>query len=489
MLDRLQTLALYEQVQTEAECRELAKRDLFFLAVCVCSRVDMNCDFIYYQCRSVENAPDGYLDLWAREHYKSTIITVFLSIQEILKNPNITIGIFSHTRVIAKSFLKQIKREFETNTRLQELFPHIIRPQRQESRTWNDEQFIVKRDGNPKEATIEAWGLVDGQPTGKHFDLLIYDDVVTLESVSTPDQIKKTTDAWRISLNLGAHGGRMRMIGTRYHLYDTYHEIMEQGSVMPRIHSATADGTEAGNPVFLSRESLAKKRRDMGAYVFACQMLQDPKQDNMNSFKDEWIKYWNVDKEHWQSMNRGIFVDPASSKKEHADYTSMWVIGRNVDGKYYVIYMLRDRLSLVERTNKLFSLVRAYGVHNVAYEQYGAQADIEHIQFVMDKECFRFNIVPVGGKLSKFERVKRLESDFEQGNIYLPSMCPYKGSDGKLDDMVQAFVKQEYLSFPMSVHDDMLDSLARIYDCPISVPNVRRLGEKARKAKSEFSIW
>ncbi len=111
----------------------------------------------------------------------------------MLGDPEITVGIFSHSRPIAKAFLRQIKREFEGNALLQELFPHIRPPAKGEKRTWSeDEGIIVKRRTNPKEATIEAWGLVDGQPIGKHFGLLIYDDVVTPESVTTPDMIAKT---------------------------------------------------------------------------------------------------------------------------------------------------------------------------------------------------------------------------------------------------------------------------------------------------------
>jgi hypothetical protein len=35
----------------------------------------------------------------------------------------------------------------------------------------------------------------------------------------------------------------------------------------------------------------AEKRRDMGPYIFACQMLQNPKADETQGFQEEWIKY------------------------------------------------------------------------------------------------------------------------------------------------------------------------------------------------------
>src|SRR5687767_8905065 len=88
-----------------AALRHLAQTDLYFLLRHVLNRADVERQWLFDRCREVQSKPNGYLDLWAREHYKSTIITYGLTIQDILKDPDVTIGIFSHTRPIAKGFL------------------------------------------------------------------------------------------------------------------------------------------------------------------------------------------------------------------------------------------------------------------------------------------------------------------------------------------------------------------------------------------------
>ena len=198
--------------------RRLAQSDLFFLLAYVLERPDVNRDWIFERCREVQAAPDGHLDLWSREHYKSSIITFGLTIRDILNDPEITVGIFSYSRPIAKAFLRQIRTEFESNEMLRSLFPDILwaNPQRVAPKWSEDDGIIVRRRGNP--TTVEAWGLVDSTPVSKHFKLLVYDDVVTGESVSTPEMIAKVTTAWERSLALSTEGGVMRYIGTRWHL-------------------------------------------------------------------------------------------------------------------------------------------------------------------------------------------------------------------------------------------------------------------------------
>ena len=106
--------------------RQLAQQDLFFLLAYVLGRPDVNRDWIFERCREVEVSPDGHLDLWSRGHYKSTILTFGKTIQDILSDPEITVGIFAYSRPIAKAFLRQIKIEFESNELLRSLFPEIL---------------------------------------------------------------------------------------------------------------------------------------------------------------------------------------------------------------------------------------------------------------------------------------------------------------------------------------------------------------------------
>lgn len=467
-LTRKQSNELYLHILEDNDVpamQKLCQEDLFFLLTIGCSRNDINRQWLYERCREVEENPNNYLDLWAREHYKSTIITYGKTIQDILCNPNITVGIFSHTRPIAKAFLEQIKRELETNEFLQDLFPDVLyREPRRESPRWSlDNGIIVKRKSNPKESTIEAWGLVDGQPTSKHFSLLIYDDVVTRESVTTSDQIKKTTDALALSYNLGADGGAKRFIGTRYHYNDTYKTIIERETAAPRVFAATKDSTATGEPVLLDKATLAKKYKDMGVYIFSAQMLQDPAADRAMGFRKEWLSFYDrIANNH--CWNYYILVDPAGEKKKDSDYTVIAVIGLGQDNNYYLVDAVRDRLNLSEKTKKLFEFVRKYKPVMVGYEKYGIQADIEHIKYVMKQENYRFSIMELGGSISKNDRIRSLVPIFEAHRFWLPHNLKFVTNDGKLVDFIVEFLNDEYEAFPVSVHDDMLDCMARIVD-------------------------
>jgi len=451
--------------------RALAVKDLYFLLVRVLRQGHMNegpeyrRDWLFDRCREVQAEPDNCLDLWAREHFKSTIITFGLSIQDTLNDPEITIGIFSYNRPTAKAFLTQIKREFETNDLLKKLFPEILwqNPTRDAPKWSENDGIIVKRKSNPKEATVEAWGLVDGQPTSKHYQLMVYDDIITRDSVTTPDMIRKVTEGWELSMNLMREGGRQRYVGTHYHAADTYQTIKERGIVQARLHPGTKDGTALGEPVLFTKEYMALKRQSMSNYVFSCQILLNPKADSVVGFDRDWLRYWPA--RNFNNLNIYVIVDPASSKKrKENDYTVMMVIGLGRDNNYYWIDGLRDRLNLKEKAARLFHFHRIYRPLAIGYEEYGLQADIEYIEEVQDRENYHFAITPLGGRVAKDDRIARLEPICQASRLYVPEKLVRVNYEGTAEDLIQVFIHEEFTPWPYALHDDMLDTLARITD-------------------------
>lgn len=446
--------------------RELAKHDRFFLLIYILKRQDADTDWVFERCREVENDPDNRLDIWSREHYKTSCITYAGTIQEHIKNPDTTIAIFSFNRPIAKSFFRQIKWEYENNELLRSLFSEIFWDNVNRAPKWSeDDGLVLRRSRNTKEASLEAWGLIDGQPTSKHFDLIVYNDIVTGDTVSTPDMIKKTTTAWENSLNLSTQGGRIWYEGTFWNYADTYNTIIERGAATPRIYPGTDDGTSLGKPVLFSDEYMAFKKQSMSSYVFACQILCNPKMADKAGFELEWVRYWNPQQGFFTNLNKIIIVDPATTKRaKESDYTSMWVIGMGPDQNYYVVDMVRDRLGLYETAQVLFKLHAKHRPSMTFYEEYGMQRDIEYLQEKQQAWNYRFHIGPLKGIKKKEDRISRLQPLFRESRIYLPETKVYTTTDGEDIDLIKAFIYEELILWPYSKHDDMLDSLSRILD-------------------------
>lgn len=474
MITRKEINRKYDEILLQAKkegtfkevVRELVLSDLFFFSTRVCKRKDIDCDWLYERCREVQLNPNGYIDLWPRDHRKTTIITKLLTIQDILKNPEEKVGILSYNMDFATSILKQIREELENNKLLYELFPDVLwKEPRREAPQWNESGFTVKRKANLDECTVEAYGVVDTCPTGKHWTLVVYDDLVHEKFVKTDAQIENTTKAWATSLSLmDRKRGRRRYVGTRYHYNDTYQTIIDSGAAIPRIHTVTDDGTNEGKPVFFTQEEYEEARQEHSKlpFVWACQYFQNPKMSSNKGFKEEWFRVWIP--KNFGEMNVYIIVDSANTKKNRSDYTVMLVIGVGADNNFYVIDAIRDKLNMSEKARILSALVRKYNPIHVGYEIFGAQADLDIIKHFQDEENYHYRIKQLGGNIKKEDRIQRLQPFFEQENIFFPQTIYYTTVDGEQKELTRVFLNNEYLAFPFCAHDDMLDALSRILD-------------------------
>ena len=460
--------------------------------------------FLFERCREFQKEPDGYLDIWARDHYKSTIITYAGTIQEILKNPEITICIMSYNVSTAQKMMNQIKNVLGGNSTLIACFPDVlftntnILSWKDEYGTshkmeWADTGFNVKRLGNPKEHTVECSGLVTGQNIGGHYDLLIYDDVVTPESVATVNQSKKTLNQFEMSLNLGSTSRvRIRMIGTFYAKKDPYYYILENKTVKLRKYPCI---DENGESRLYSNTVLKWKLAKMHGMVVNAQMYCDPQENSSFNFQEEWIgervKWENIDLNTW---NWYIICDPAMKVSDDADYTvfiAVGVRGAGSDKHYLVAGMIYDKIDLVDKQKCLFKMVNRFtnkrSKPTVFYERVSMQSDIQHYQDIMVREGNMFTIIEASGKPKinygmastgsnikyKDLRISALVPLFKSGKIhFVESDTPsnYKNGGnykGENINMVQQFISDEYLNYPFGDHDDGLDCLSRIADLDV----------------------
>lgn len=217
-------------------------------------------------------------------------------------------------------------------------------------------------------------------------------------------------------------------------------------------------------PEKLNQEVLEAHRKTMGLYKFTNQYLNKTIPDGEQDLKKSWIKY--MDQRELGETYTFIFVDPAISTSDTADYTAYVVVDVDKDQNWYVRLAQRQRITATETIDLLFRLNQRYRPMRIGVEQVAYQEAIEHFakeemkrrnEFIPLKMIKRSRINTDGEKTktnSKNFRIRGiLVPRFEFGKVFL---------DHEMDDFIL-----EYSTFPRGRHDDLLDALASIEDIVI----------------------
>jgi predicted phage terminase large subunit-like protein len=348
---------------------------------------------------------------------------------------------------------------------------------------------------------------VGGSVTGRRADLGIIDDPVKGREEADSETIREKVWEWykadfftRLKPNAA-----IVLIQTRWHEDDLAGKLLkdaQEGGEQWEVVSLPMEAEE-GDPLgrepgemlwaeWFTPEMIAQAKRDPRNWLALYQ--QKPRPDGGGVFKREWVMYYEgTPQDVSGSTNRYLLVDAANGKRLTNDYTSMWVVGLGGDGNYYVLDMVRDRLSLPERAAAVMRLHRKWKPKQVRYERYGMMADVQHIKHLQGEQNYRFEIVEVAGQTPKVDRIKRLVPLFEAKRVWFPPTMSRTDASGELRDLVDDFIEQEFLAFPVSTHDDMLDSLARIEEPDIALiwPKQAEQEEKPQRYRRERteSAW
>lgn len=456
--------------------RTISPEDFFFFCYFVLD-LPINHPFLVARAYDVQRKSDRTIDLWARGHWKSTLLTLAKPIHELLMNREERICIFSHTRAMAKAHMRKIKHELEQNQVLWHAFPEVFyhEPSKKAPKWSEDEGLYVRRRGNYPAASVEAWGLIEKMPAGKHFSIRIYDDIVTETAVQTRGQIEKVERQFQLSDNLGTPKGKKRIIGTRYShrdLYGTLIDSKQKWEVRLFPGSVDESGVFAfpGIPVYWSEEELLQKYEDMGEYIFSAQIGQNPTAEGMQKFRRSWLKEWDS-KTKKPYMNIYIIVDPAEVIGANTDYSAFIVIGVDYLRNYWIMDIVRDKLELGDKWETLKKLVITWQPVTVGYEINKGKSDVQYFDLKMQEEGVIFNITELKSYRgnSKHKRVLDLVALFEKSRIILPSAIPYTDKKGNIHDLISEFIEDEYLLYPFPKHDDMIDCLSFILDPELGI--------------------
>lgn len=464
--------------------RQFILTDLFFIVCFVMQIEKANHPYVVEMCRKVEEGPrTNTLDVWARGHFKSVIITQAETLQYHLKNPEHCSGIMAYARPLGKSFLRSIKVLCENSDLLKWCFPDILwdKPEVQAPKWSEDDGLIFKRNSSSrKESTIEAWGLVEGQPTGRHFERVVFDDIETDDIKDSPDMLDKVYSKFEMAGNLGtmSDSDTVRVIGTYYSHFgpivriENMVKIKDDGSDGEPIYhlrkiTGSDDGTKDGNPVLMGQETWDKLKT--GSH-FNSQQLCDPTPAGDIKLNPGYLKAVDPDQIP-KDVIKFMVLDQAGGSDTNKTAGDLWACGLfGVKPKtdeigasdIYIMDLEADRMTHSEGIETVVRMYMDAGIiKQLGVEKVGLSTTEVHIMNALKAHGRRLseeagNLVllkPAGRSLAK-----RIEGAVQwpllNGKIHYSTVINKKHIER---------LKMEMEKFPY-FHSDIVNIIAYLYD-------------------------
>lgn len=254
--------------------RMLITNDLFYILVWVMGIEKANHPFVVKQCALIQDGSQSdTLDVWARFHYKSLIITIAETLQYHLKYPEECTCLLGYARPVSKKFLRAIKTLCEQSMLLKWAFDDVLWDNpTQDAPKWSEDDGIVfrRKSASRGESTVEAYGLTEGAPTGRHYERIVFDDIETEDIAGSPKMMEDVFSKFQMNvynLGTGSDKDKRRVIGTYYSWAGPVKRIgdmkFEDGCPMwkLRVVPATDDGKITGKPVLLDPDTWERIKR------------------------------------------------------------------------------------------------------------------------------------------------------------------------------------------------------------------------------------
>lgn len=286
---------------------------------------------------------------------------------------------------------------------------------------------------------IDFWSMDNDDPArGRKYSIVVIDEAAMIRRLETvwnlairPTLIDYAGSAWFLSTPKG--------VNDFYTLYkrglqgsETYDpdwiSWQMPSTVNPHLDPAELETARVESPELVFRQEYLAEFVDFGG----------------TAVMREWMQYGTP---VMSALTITIGVDLALSTKETADYTAAVVMGREKSGAIWVLDTQRIRAP--------FHQVMQF-IQQMADKWRPSIISIEEVQFqsAVIQELLRTTSLPVRGvkpDKDKLTRFQPLQARYEQRLVYHAVGLP-------------GYFEDELLSFPVGVHDDIVDALVYAFN-------------------------
>jgi len=464
---------------------------------------------------SIDDAPEFHVELchkleeqslyaptknicWAapRGHAKTMFNSNTYPIHEIVFKKRQFILIISETASLSQTLIKFIGEQLKYNEKLRADFGEFLSPSKQLNDTDNNEMFVTTTGVMVRSASIGK-ALRGAKNGGQRPDLIICDDLESMENTGTPEAREKNLHWYNsvivpigtpektgiIYMGTMVHGSGLlpnilkrpeydsriysAIINEPEHveLWQKYEELLLDTENENRIaeadkfyadHKAEMDvGAETLWSQRFSYAYLIKKKVEVGSRAFASEYLNKPSDPDSQIFNEDTIHYFNerdIDMDTIRNSGRYdvfAFWDIAIGRTKRSDYNAVVTIAKDRrTGVIYVIDAWAAKIPMHKAMDVALEKImefkpRIFGVESVQ-AQYEMYRQLQ--QKMYQAGIYGTKMKPVKPTSKKEERIELLEPLFENGFLKIKT--------------TQRLLKEQLEQFPNADHDDLPDALA-----------------------------
>jgi predicted phage terminase large subunit-like protein len=392
--------------------------------------------------RLLINMPPRYL--------KSHTVSIAFIAWRLGLNPETKFICVSYGESLAKFLGEEFERLVRHET-FRQIFPEF------ELADHVSAQFIKTKKGGYRYATS-----VGAAGTGLGCDYLILDDITKASATAAErlDAIERFQRTWVSRINTKETGVKI-VIGQRTARDDLPGFLIDQGGWDPLSLAAIAWKKERipiGEGLFASREPgdilhperesksvLEQMRIELNPSNFDAQYQQRPGAPEGAIINPNWFGRYDEPRPLAQYHQRVLLVDAANEVSASADYTACTVFGvRNetVD----ILHVFRKKVDFDDLELNIKKLISEYKATQVFIE---AEAVGKALASVLGRTYKEGIHGCHPGKRSKIDRVNRAMPYLQERRIRIPKSAPWLST-----------WEGEVFSFPSTIHDDQVDTLA-----------------------------